>query len=114
MAFFLPQKPVVDLPRIPGQDLFDVALAKKTTAGGLDGWAGNEFTALPPTWVFGTCPVCASSGCKGWVVGLSQGWPFEGLGQGVGFLSLCSAEVLLRRPGFLLRWVLGGLGWCLR
>ena len=41
----------MDLPRITCQDLSDVAGAKKSAAGGLDGWAWNEIKALPlPGW----------------------------------------------------------------
>ena len=47
----LPQELYQDLPRITGRDLQEVARAKKSTAGGLDGWAWNEITALPlPFW----------------------------------------------------------------
>ena len=35
----LPQEDYLDLPRITGRDLQEVARAKKSTAGGLDGWA---------------------------------------------------------------------------
>ena len=45
-----PQEPYLDLPRITGLDLQEVARAKKSTAGGLDGWAWNEIKALPLTW----------------------------------------------------------------
>ena len=45
-----PQQPVLDLPRMTAQDLFEVAKAKKSTAGGLDGWAWNEMEALPLVW----------------------------------------------------------------
>ena len=38
---FLPQEPVLDLHGINGQDLFEVAKAKRSTAVGLDGWAWN-------------------------------------------------------------------------
>ena len=44
---FLPQQDFLDLPRITGRDLQEVARAKKATAGGLDGWAWNEVKALP-------------------------------------------------------------------
>ena len=50
---FLPQEPVLDLPRITGQDLMEVARAKKSTAGGLDGWASKEIMALPLAWFSG-------------------------------------------------------------
>ena len=49
----LPQKPVLDLPKITGRDLFEVARAKKSTAGGLDGWAWNEIKCLPVAWFSG-------------------------------------------------------------
>ena len=45
---FLPQEPVIDLPRITGQDLFDVAKATKSTAGGLDGWAWSRSRLCRP------------------------------------------------------------------
>ena len=32
----------MNLPRISGRELQEVARAKKSTAGGLDGWAWNE------------------------------------------------------------------------
>ena len=40
-----PQEPQFDLPRITERDLQEVARAKKSTAGGLDGWAWNEIKA---------------------------------------------------------------------
>ena len=44
----LPQEPFfLDLPRITGRDLQEVARAKKSTAECLDGWAWNELKALP-------------------------------------------------------------------
>ena len=47
IGHFLPQENLLDLPRITGRDLQEVARAKKSTAGGLDGWAWNEIKALP-------------------------------------------------------------------
>ena len=44
---FLHQEAVIDLPRITGQDLLELARAHRSTAGGLDGWAWNEVKALP-------------------------------------------------------------------
>ena len=41
-----PQEPNFALPRITERDLQEVARAKKSTAGGLDGWAWNEVKAL--------------------------------------------------------------------
>ena len=49
----LPQETCLDLPRITGRDLQEVARAKKSTAGGLDGWAWNEIKALPLPWFSG-------------------------------------------------------------
>ena len=37
VGHLLPQEPYLDLPRITGRDLQEVARAKKSTAGGLDG-----------------------------------------------------------------------------
>ena len=56
LVIFLPQEPYLDLPRITGRDLQEVARVKKSPAGGLDGWAWNELKALPLTgslvWLF--------------------------------------------------------------
>ena len=49
---FLSQEPILDLPRVTGQDLSDVAKAKKSTVGGL-GWAWNEIESLLPAWFSG-------------------------------------------------------------
>ena len=53
VGHLLPQEPYLDLPRITGRDLQDVARAKKSTAGGLDGWAWNEIKTLPLPWFSG-------------------------------------------------------------
>ena len=53
VGHLLPQEPQFDLPRNTGRDLQDVARAKKSTAGGLDGWAWNEVKALPLPWFSG-------------------------------------------------------------
>ena len=50
IGHFLPQENLLDLPRITGRDLQEVARAKRSTAGGLDGWAWNEIKALPLPW----------------------------------------------------------------
>ena len=49
----MPQEPYLDLPRITGHELQEVARAEKSTAGGLDGWAWNEIKALPLPWFSG-------------------------------------------------------------
>ena len=53
MGHLLPQEPLLDLPRITGRDLQEVAGAEKSTAGGLDGWAWNEVKALSLPWFSG-------------------------------------------------------------
>ena len=50
VGHLLPQEPQFDLPGITERDLQEVARAKKSTAGGLDGWAWNEVKALPLPW----------------------------------------------------------------
>ena len=53
IGHFLPQENLLDLPRITGRDLQEVARAKRSTAGGLDGWAWNEIKALLLCWFSG-------------------------------------------------------------
>ena len=53
VGHLLPQEPYLDLPRITGRDLQEVARAKKSTDGGLNGWAWNEIKALPLPWFSG-------------------------------------------------------------
>ena len=50
VGHLLPREPHLDLPKITGRDLQEVARAKKSTAGGLHGWAWNEMKALPLPW----------------------------------------------------------------
>ena len=47
---WLPVLPVVDLPRLTGQMLFDVVHRKGATAGSLDGWGWRELKVLPVSW----------------------------------------------------------------
>ena len=53
VGYFLPQVAILELPRITGRELLEVVRAKKSTAGGLDGWAWNEVKALPLPWFSG-------------------------------------------------------------
>ena len=48
---FLPQETAGT--RNTRQDLLEVARAKRSTAGGLDGWASNEIKAPPLAWFSG-------------------------------------------------------------
>ena len=47
---WLPLLPVVDLPRLTGQMLYDVVHRKSATAGSLDGWGWKELKVLPVSW----------------------------------------------------------------
>ena len=47
---WLPVLPIVDLPRLTGQMLFDVVHRKSATAGSLDGWGWKELKVLPVSW----------------------------------------------------------------
>ena len=49
----LPQEPFLELPILTGEELYEAAMAKKSTAAGLDGWAWNEIKALSPSWFVG-------------------------------------------------------------
>ena len=63
--------PYLDLPRITGRDLQELARAKKSTAGGLDGWAWNEIKALPLPWFSGVAVILALVETSGiWPQGL--------------------------------------------
>ena len=52
----LPQEPFLDLPMLTGKGLYEAAMAKKSTAAGLDGWAWNEIKALSLSWFVGQWP----------------------------------------------------------
>ena len=65
---FLSWEAVLDLPRITGQDLLDTARAKKSSAGGLDGWVWNEIKALPFAWFSGLAILLI-------MVGSTVAWP---------------------------------------
>ena len=100
VGHLLPQEPHLDLPRITGRDLQEVAPAKKSTAGGLDGWAWNEIKAPPLPWFSGlaillelvetsgvwpqdlldanNAPQCAPGGVQ--AVGFPSAWTSSGVG----------------------------------
>ena len=42
--------PIVDLPRLTGQMLYDVVHRKNVSAGGLDDWGWRELKVLPVSW----------------------------------------------------------------
>ena len=43
----------MELPILTGEDLCEAAMAKKSTAAGLDGWASNEIKTLSLSWFVG-------------------------------------------------------------
>ena len=53
VGHLLPQEPIFGYPGTTGRDLQEIDLAKKSNAGGLDGWAWNEVKALPLPWFSG-------------------------------------------------------------
>ena len=59
----LPQVPFLDLPMLTGEELYEAAMAKKSTAAGLDGWAWNEIKALSLIMVCRSC-FSSSAGLK--------------------------------------------------
>ena len=48
-----PQEVFLDFPIFAGEELFEFAMAKKSTAGDLDGRAWNEIKALSLSWFVG-------------------------------------------------------------
>ena len=53
VGHLLLQEPSLEISGIAGRELQEVARAKKSTAGGLDGWAWNEVNAHPLPWFSG-------------------------------------------------------------
>ena len=67
----LPQEAILDLPILTGGELYEVAMAKKSTAGGLGGWAWNEIKALSLSWFVGLALVLRQiEGAGKWPQGL--------------------------------------------
>ena len=65
------RKPFLDLPILTGEELFEAVMAKKSTAGGLDGWACNEIKALSLSWFVGLALVLRQIEAAGkWPQGL--------------------------------------------
>ena len=76
IGHFLPQQDFLNLPRITGRDLQEVARAKKASAGGLDGWAWNEIKALPLPWFSGLAILLELVESTGtWPQGLLDAYP---------------------------------------
>ena len=49
----LGQAALLDFPILTGEELHEAAMMKKSTAGGLDGWAWNEIKILSLSWFAG-------------------------------------------------------------
>ena len=47
------QEAFLEMPTLTVEELHDVAMARKSTAGGMDGWAWNEVKALSLSWFAG-------------------------------------------------------------
>ena len=118
---YLPQENYLDLPRITGRDLQEVARAKKATAGGLDGWAWNEIKALPLPWFSGLAILLEHVESTGtWPQGLLDAYiamipKADGDSTPLGQRPLSVLPVVYRvwaslRLGHLREWV-EGCGW---
>ena len=115
---FLAQEAELDLPPISGKELQEYARAKKSTAGGLDGWAWNEVQALPLS-LFSALAILLnlveSTGC--WPQGLRDAYiamipKADGDSTPLGQRPLSVLPVVYRlwaslRLGHLREWVLG-------
>ena len=67
----LPQEPLLELPILTGEELYETAMATKSTAAGLDGWAWNEIKALSLSWFVGLALVLRQVEATGqWPQGL--------------------------------------------
>ena len=67
----LPQEPLLELPILTGEELYEAAMAKKSTAAGLDRWAWNEIKALSLSWFVGLALVLRQVEAAGqWPQGL--------------------------------------------
>ena len=64
----MPREPQFDLSRISGRELQEVARAKKSTAGGLDGWAWTAIKAQILPWFSGLAILL-------WMVETTGVWP---------------------------------------
>ena len=105
----LPQEPFLDLPILTGEELYEAAMAKKSTGGGLDGWAWNEIKALSLSWFVGLALVLRQiEAAGGWPQGLLDAYiamipkdegdsiplgqrPFVCFAGGLSPLGLCSS-----------------------
>ena len=98
----LPQEPILDLPILTGEELYEAAVAKKSTAAGLDGWAWNEIKALSLSWFVGLALVLRQIEAAGqWPQGLLDAYiemipEAEGGSTPLGQRPLCVLPVVYR------------------
>ena len=118
VGHLLRQEPYLELPRITGRDLQEVARAEKSTAGRLDGWAWNEIKALPLPWFSGLAIILELVETTGvWPQGLLDAYiamilKVDGDSTPLGQRSLSVLPVVYRlwaslRLGHLREWVEG-------
>ena len=85
-----------------GRRLYEAAMAKKSTAAGLDGWAWNEIKALSLSWFVGLALVLPQIEAAGkWPQGLLDAYiamipKAEGDGTPLGQRTLCVLPVVYR------------------
>ena len=98
----LPQEPLLELPILTGEELYEAAMAKKSTAAGLDGWAWNEIKALSLSWFVGLALVLRQIETTGqWPQGLLDAYiamipKAEGDSTPLGQRPLCVLPVVYR------------------
>ena len=98
----LPQQPILELPILTGDELYEATMAKKPTAAGLDGWAWNEIKALSLSWFVGLALVLLQIEAAGqWPQGLLDAYiamipKAEGDSTPLGQRPLCVLPVVYR------------------
>ena len=89
-------------PMLTGEELYEAAMAKKSTAAGLDGWAWNEIKALSLSWFVGLAVVLRQVEAAGqWPQGLLDAFfamipKAEGDSTPLGQRPLCVLPVVYR------------------
>ena len=92
-------EPLLELPILTGEELHETAMAKKSTAAGLDGWAWNEIKALSLSWFVGLALVLRQVETTGqWPQGLLDVYiaMIPKAGTPLGQRSLCVLPVVYR------------------
>ena len=97
----LPQEPFLELPILTGEELYEAAMAKKSTAAGLDGWAW-KIKALSLSWFVGLAFVLRQIETLGqWPQGLLDAYiamipKAEGDSTPIGQRPLCALPLVYR------------------